>query len=49
MSLRVIVGISGASGAAIGLRILERLAEAGTVETEAGVVARERNGAHRAA
>ena len=31
--LRVIVGISGASGAAIGLRVLERLAEAGTVET----------------
>lgn len=30
---RVIVGISGASGATIGLRILERLAEAGTVET----------------
>ncbi|CAH1680091.1 flavin prenyltransferase [Hyphomicrobiales bacterium] len=31
--VRVIVGISGASGAAIGLRILERLAEARTVET----------------
>lgn len=31
--LRVIVGISGASGAAIGFRVLERLAEAGTVET----------------
>lgn len=31
--LRVIVGISGASGAAIGLGVLERLAEAGTVET----------------
>ncbi|KRE15830.1 3-octaprenyl-4-hydroxybenzoate carboxy-lyase [Bosea sp. Root381] len=31
--LRVIVGISGASGAAIGLRVLERLAEAGQVET----------------
>lgn len=31
--LRVIVGISGASGAAIGLRILERLAEARTIET----------------
>ena len=30
---RIIVGISGASGAAIGLRILERLAEAATVET----------------
>jgi 4-hydroxy-3-polyprenylbenzoate decarboxylase len=30
---RVIVGISGASGAAIGLRVLERLAEVGTVET----------------
>lgn len=30
---RVIVGISGASGAAIGLRVLERLAEAGTIET----------------
>jgi len=30
---RVIVGISGASGAAIGLRILERLAAAGTIET----------------
>ena len=30
---RIIVGISGASGAAIGLRVLERLAEAGTVET----------------
>lgn len=31
--LRVIVGISGASGAAIGLRILERLSEVRTVET----------------
>ncbi|WP_332680734.1 UbiX family flavin prenyltransferase [Bosea sp. (in: a-proteobacteria)] len=31
--LRVIVGISGASGAAIGLRVLERLAETGRVET----------------
>lgn len=31
--LRVIVGISGASGAAIGLRVLERLAEVGQVET----------------
>ena len=30
---RVIVGISGASGAAIGLRVLERLAEAGRIET----------------
>lgn len=30
---RAIVGISGASGAAIGLRVLERLAEVGTVET----------------
>ncbi|KRE03753.1 3-octaprenyl-4-hydroxybenzoate carboxy-lyase [Bosea sp. Root670] len=30
---RVIVGISGASGAAIGLRVLERLAESGTIET----------------
>jgi 4-hydroxy-3-polyprenylbenzoate decarboxylase len=30
---RVIVGISGASGAAIGLRILERLAESRKVET----------------
>ncbi|WP_293802574.1 UbiX family flavin prenyltransferase [uncultured Bosea sp.] len=30
---RVVVGISGASGAAIGLRVLERLAESGTVET----------------
>ena len=33
MSLRVIVGISGASGAAIGLRVLELLAETGRVET----------------
>lgn len=32
MSLRVIVGISGASGAAIGLRVLELLAETGRVE-----------------
>ncbi|MBN9453412.1 MAG: UbiX family flavin prenyltransferase [Bosea sp.] len=31
--LRVIVGISGASGAGIGLRILERLAEMRTIET----------------
>lgn len=31
--LRVIVGISGASGAGIGLRILERLAEVRTIET----------------
>lgn len=31
--LRVIVGISGASGAAIGLRVLERLAGTGRVET----------------
>lgn len=30
---RVILGISGASGAAIGLRVLERLAETGQVET----------------
>lgn len=30
---RVIIGISGASGAAIGLRILERLTEAGATET----------------
>ncbi len=30
---RVIVGISGASGAAIGFKILERLAEARTIET----------------
>jgi 4-hydroxy-3-polyprenylbenzoate decarboxylase len=30
---RVIVGISGASGAAIGLRVLERLAETGRIET----------------
>ncbi len=30
---RVIVGISGASGAAIGLRVLERLAKTGQVET----------------
>jgi 4-hydroxy-3-polyprenylbenzoate decarboxylase len=29
---RVVVGISGASGAALGLRVVERLAEAGTVE-----------------
>ena len=31
--LRVIVGLSGASGAAIGLRVLERLAASGRVET----------------
>jgi 4-hydroxy-3-polyprenylbenzoate decarboxylase len=31
--VRVIVGISGASGAAIGLRVLERLAETGRVES----------------
>jgi polyprenyl P-hydroxybenzoate/phenylacrylic acid decarboxylase-like protein len=31
--LRVIVGISGASGAAIGLRVLERLAETDLIET----------------
>ncbi|SDH80612.1 UbiX family flavin prenyltransferase [Bosea robiniae] len=30
---RVVVGISGASGAAIGLRVLERLVEAGGIET----------------
>ncbi len=30
---RVIVGISGASGAAIGLRVLERLADTGRIET----------------
>ena len=33
MKQRVVVGISGASGAAIGLRILERLAVLDTVET----------------
>jgi flavin prenyltransferase len=33
MKARVVVGISGASGAAIGLRILERLAAMGTVES----------------
>ncbi|HEV2515824.1 MAG TPA: UbiX family flavin prenyltransferase [Devosia sp.] len=33
MTQRVVVGISGASGAAIGLRILERLAALDTVET----------------
>ncbi|MCU4180856.1 UbiX family flavin prenyltransferase [Bosea sp. BH3] len=33
MSPRVVVGISGASGAAIGLRVLELLAETGRVET----------------
>lgn len=33
MKQRVVVGISGASGAAIGLRILERLAGIDTVET----------------
>jgi flavin prenyltransferase len=33
MKSRVVVGISGASGAAIGLRILERLAAMGTVES----------------
>lgn len=31
--LRVIIGLSGASGAAIGLRVLERLAASGRVET----------------
>jgi 4-hydroxy-3-polyprenylbenzoate decarboxylase len=29
---RVVIGISGASGAALGMRVVERLAEAGTVE-----------------
>jgi 4-hydroxy-3-polyprenylbenzoate decarboxylase len=33
MRCRVVVGITGASGACLGLRILELLAEAGTVET----------------
>lgn len=33
MKQRVVVGISGASGAAIGLRVLERLASIETVET----------------
>ena len=33
MKQRVVVGISGASGAAIGLRILERLAAIDTIET----------------
>ena len=33
MKQRVVIGISGASGAAIGLRILERLATIDTVET----------------
>ncbi|MCO5093183.1 UbiX family flavin prenyltransferase [Bosea sp. (in: a-proteobacteria)] len=32
-AVRVVVGISGASGAAIGLRVLERLAEAKRIET----------------
>lgn len=31
--VRVVVGISGASGAAIGLRVLERLTQAGGIET----------------
>ncbi len=31
--IRVIVGISGASGAAIGVRVLERLAETGRIES----------------
>lgn len=33
MTCRVVVGISGASGAGLGLRILEILAEAGSIET----------------
>jgi 4-hydroxy-3-polyprenylbenzoate decarboxylase len=33
MTGRVVVGISGASGACLGLRILELLAEAGSIET----------------